>query len=83
MSQLYYNWFLMCYNNEPPTVTEAQLLTAVQRGMITEAEHQAILDSKQEAPVEPTPEPTPEPEATPETPEAPTTEPTTEPEATP
>jgi hypothetical protein len=66
MSQLYYNWFLMCYNNEPPTVTEAQLLTAVQRGMITEAEHQQILDSKQ---TEPTPEPT-------------ATEPTTNPEPT-
>lgn len=61
MSQLYYNWFLMCYNNEPPTVSEAQLLTAVQRGMITEAEHQQILDSKQTVEAE---APTPEPEAT-------------------
>jgi hypothetical protein len=57
MSQLYYNWFKMCYENEPPTVTESQLLTAVQRGMITEAEHQAIVENG---------EPTPEPEPTPE-----------------
>lgn len=54
MSQLYYNWFLMCYNNEPPTVTEAQLLQAVQRGMITEEEHQNIIGAP-----EPPPEETP------------------------
>jgi hypothetical protein len=59
MSQLYYNWFKMCYENEPPTVTESQLLTAVQRGMITEAEHQDIVGNAEPTP-EAEPEPTPE-----------------------
>ena len=61
MSQLYLNWFMMCYNNEPPTVSEAQLLVAVQRGMITEAEHQQILDSKNPTPTPPPTEPPTEP----------------------
>lgn len=57
MSQLYYNWFLMCYNNEPPTVTEAQLQTALERGMLTQAEYDLIIESKQPAPAaEPAPE---------------------------
>jgi hypothetical protein len=48
MSKFYYDWFMMCYNNEPPTVTESQLQTAENRGMITPEEHQMILDSKAE-----------------------------------
>jgi hypothetical protein len=70
MSQIYYNWFLMCYNNEPPTVTEAQLQTALERGMLTQAEYDLIIESKQPEPepepptLEPAPEATPDPEAT-------------------
>jgi hypothetical protein len=58
MSQIYYNWFLMCYNNEPPTVTEAQLQTALERGMLTQAEYDQIIESKQpeEIIVDPAPE---------------------------
>lgn len=63
MSQLYYNWFKMCWDNEPPTVTEGQLLKAVERGMITEAEHQDIIGGDVGA-TEPTPEPEPTPTET-------------------
>ena len=46
MSQMYYNYFLMCYTKEPPTVTQTQLDTALQKGMITQSEYDAILASK-------------------------------------
>jgi hypothetical protein len=74
MSQLFYNWFKICYENTPPTVTQGQLLQALERGMLTEAEYQDIIG-------EPQPQPEPDPEATPEEPpteEPPTEEPPTE-----
>lgn len=47
MSQFYYDWFLMCYTNEPPTVTIEQLIQAEQMGLITTEEHQAILAARE------------------------------------
>ena len=40
MSLFYYNWFLMCKKNG--TVTDAQLQTALDRGMLTQEEYLSI-----------------------------------------
>lgn len=48
MSQFYYNWFLMCKQNG--TVTDSQLQTARDRGMLTEEEYLTIMDSTNEPP---------------------------------
>jgi hypothetical protein len=40
MSAFYYNWFMMCRQNG--TVTDAQLQTALDRGMLTQEEYMAI-----------------------------------------
>lgn len=40
MSLFYYNWFLMCKENG--TVTDDQLLTAYERGMLTEEEYTSL-----------------------------------------
>lgn len=58
MSAFYYNWFYMCYSNEPPTVTEGQLRTAYERGMLDQTEYDQILAIRQE----PAPDPEPAPE---------------------
>jgi hypothetical protein len=52
MSQLYFNWFKMCHDNTPPTVTDGQLLQALQRGMLTEAEYNTIMGIPEEPPTE-------------------------------
>lgn len=49
---------MMCYSNEPPTVTETQLQTAYERGMITQTEYEEILSTRQQ----PAPEEEPAPE---------------------
>jgi hypothetical protein len=58
MSQLYYNWFKMCYENTPPTVSDGQLLQALERGMLTQAEYDGIIGTPEAPPEEP---PTEEP----------------------
>lgn len=55
MSAFYYNWFYMCYKNEPPTVTTGQLETALTRGMLIQTEYDQIIAIRQQ--------PAPEPEA--------------------
>lgn len=49
---------MMCYKNEPPTVTAEQLQIAYERGMITQVEYDQIIAIRQE------PAPEPDPEAT-------------------
>jgi hypothetical protein len=68
MSKFYFDWFFMCYSNEPPTVTESQLNVALERNMLSQDEYQAIIDIRLE-PV-PEPEPIPEEETPPEEPPA-------------
>ena len=58
MSAFYFDWFMMCYSNEPPTVTEAQLQIALERGMLTQTEYDQIIAIR----LEPAPEEVPPPE---------------------
>lgn len=43
MSAVYYNYFLMCYTKEPPTVTAEQLAVYRDRGLITQQEYDQIV----------------------------------------
>lgn len=53
MSAFYFNWFMMCYKNEPPTVTAAQLEIALTRNMLTQEEYDQIIAIR----LEPAPDP--------------------------